>query len=383
MPPAETAWRDRVRAFAEDTVAPLVDDMDHKGRLDDGLVAALFAEGLMSVETPLRYGGQGLTFLDAVAAVEEVARICPGVAVAVDVHNILVTGAILRDGDGDQRRRYLPRLAGSVMGAFALSEEDAGSDAFALATVAEPDGPGWRITGRKRWTSNALAAGLFLVFARTGQRSVTAFLVDRDAPGLAVAEPADQLGMRAARTADLVLDGVPVRGDQALGGPGRGELLALRALTLGRVGIAAQLVGLAQGALDVAARYVTGRRQFGRPVAEFQGVRFPLAESAAEIAAARALCYRAADAVAGGAVAGGAAEAEQIRLAAMAKYVASQAAQRAAVRAVDAMGGNGTRREHRAEKFYRDAKVGTIYEGTSNILLNAIASELLCPGRPA
>ncbi|RFS82984.1 acyl-CoA dehydrogenase [Actinomadura spongiicola] len=380
MPDTDTGgpgpWRARVRAFAEDAVAPLVDDMDHKGRLDDGLVAALFAEGLMGMETPVHYGGQGRTFPDVVTAVEEIARVCSGVAVAVDVHNILVTGAILRDGDGDQRRRHLPRLASATMGAFALSEEGAGSDAFALATVAEPDGRGWRLTGRKRWTSNALAADLFLVFARTGPHSVTAFLVERDAPGLTVTEPADQLGVRAARTADVVLDGVPVRHDRVLGGVGRGELLALRALTLGRVGIAAQLVGLARGALDVAARHVSGRSQFGRPVAEFQGVRFPLAESAAEVAAAGALTRQAADACVNGAD-----EPERIRLAAMAKYVASQAAQRAAIRAVDAMGGNGTRREHRAEKFYRDAKVGTIYEGTSNILLNTIASELLSPAR--
>lgn len=364
-------WRTRVRDFARQEVAHRVIAMDRGGYLDPELNKALFAEGLMSVEIPAHYGGQGRPFTDAVATIEEISRVCPGVGVAVDVHNILVAGSVLRAGDGDQRRRYLPRLAREVTGAFAISEEQAGSDVFALRTTAEPDGRDFRLSGTKKWTSNAAVAGVFCVFAKTGE-DITAFLVERDAAGLRVGEPNEQMGMRAARTADVVLDGVRVRRQHILGGLGQGETLGVTGLALGRIGIAAQLVGLARGAIDVAAGYVTRRSQFGRPVSDYQGVQFPLAASAAQTEAASALTYAAAEAVSAGVPLS-----EQLRLSAMAKYTASQAAQTAATRAVDALGGNGTLPENRAEKFYRDAKIGTIYEGTTNILLQIIAGDLL------
>ncbi|MFD7657246.1 acyl-CoA dehydrogenase family protein [Actinosynnema sp. NPDC059797] len=367
----DEAWREYVRRFARDRIAPLSERMDREATLDPELRAELFSAGLMALEAPTRYGGRGAPLFHVVLAIEEVARVDSGVAVAVDVHNALVVATLLRLGDNDQKRRYLPQLATRRIGAFALSEENSGSDAFAMSTVAEPGGKGFRITGRKRWTSNAGQADLFLVFARTGDQGVSAFLVDREAPGLRVEPRTEQLGVRAASTADLVLSGVEVRRQDCLGGLGNGEGVAIAALDIGRIGIAAQLVGLAQGALDEAVAYSAKREQFGQVIGSYQGVRFALAQVATEVAAARALLYDVTRDVAAGADI-----AERLRRTAMAKLFASQVAERAASCAVEVLGGNGYTREYPVERFYRDAKAGKIYEGTSNILLRAIGGVL-------
>lgn len=370
-------WIAQLREFARHQITPRAFEMDRRAELDPELVRELFAAGLMAIAAPSMYGGQGRSFCELALAIEEIGRACPGVAVAVDVHNALVTAAIVRHGTGDQKRRFLPRLATRSVGAFAISEEQAGSDALAVATRAEPDGRRFRISGRKRWTSNAHAAELFLLFAGTGGDCggrLSAFLLEREAPGLTVGEPTDQLGVRAAATADLELDGVPVRREDAIGGTGRGDLVAVDAFAIGRVGIAAQLVGLAQGALDSAVAYAREREQFGSRIAGYQGVQFPLAASAAQIEAARALTYAAA-----AAVDRDAAQADLLRLSAMAKYVASRIAIETTACAVDTFGALGVVRGCVAEKLYRDARVGTIYEGTSNILLRSIAATLLRP----
>ncbi|MEU7176130.1 acyl-CoA dehydrogenase family protein [Micromonospora tulbaghiae] len=364
-------WRHRVRDFAKREIAPLSAEMDRDATLHPGLRAKLFAEGLMAIEAPTRYGGGGESLMRVVLAIEEIARIDPGVAVAVDVQNALIVATVLRLGTGDQKRRYLPLLATRQVGAFSLSEEQAGSDALAVATTATPTADGFRLDGRKRWTSNALHADLFLVFARAEGHGTSAFLVERTAPGVSVDPRAEQMGVRAAATADLVLTDVRVRARACVGGLGGGEGVAIAALDIGRVGIAAQLVGLAQGALDEAVAYSRHREQFGQRIATFQGVQFVLAETAAEIAAARALLYDVTSTVAGGTDI-----AERLRLSAMAKYFASQVAERAASRAVEVLGGNGYTRDYPVERFYRDAKAGRIYEGTSNILLRAIAGSL-------
>ncbi|QOC90662.1 acyl-CoA dehydrogenase family protein [Micromonospora craniellae] len=369
--PADEQWRRRIRAFATREVAPLSAEMDRDADLHPELRGKLFTEGLMAIEAPTRYGGGGGSLMQVVLAIEEIARVDPGVAVAVDVQNALIVATLLRQGTGDQKRRHLPLLATRHVGAFALSEEQAGSDALALATTATPVRGGFRLNGRKRWTSNARQADLFLVFARAEGHGTSAFLVERSTAGVAVEPRAEQLGVRAAATADLVLTDVPVRAGACLGGLGRGDGVAIAALDIGRVGIAAQLVGLAQGALDEAVAYSRQREQFGQRISSFQGVQFVLAETATEIAAARALLYEVTRAVAGDTDV-----AERLRLSAMAKLFASQVAERAASRAVEVLGGNGYTREYPVERFYRDAKAGRIYEGTSNILLRAIAGSL-------
>jgi short-chain 2-methylacyl-CoA dehydrogenase len=379
--PAETleagsrrAWLGGVRRFARCNIAPRVNEMDRSARLDPELRDELFTSGIMALQAPAAYGGRDLPFLDAVCTIEEIARVCSGVAVVVVVHNMLVSSMIRRHGSGDQRRRYLPPLSQAMLGAFAISEEQAGSDAFALATVAEPDGSGFRLTGRKRWTSGANAADLFIVFARaskaTGGR-LTAFVVERESSGLSIEDPFEQIGVRAAASADLVLEEVPVRREQILAGPGRGEIVALDAFALGRVSIAAQLVGLAQAALDAAVEHASIREQFGRPIAAFQGVRLPLAAVSADIEAARLLTRHCARAVERDEPQG-----QQLRLAAMAKYTASITATRASSRAMETLGGRGVVRGAPVEKLFRDARAGAVYEGMPNILLRAIAADL-------
>ncbi|WP_016696707.1 acyl-CoA dehydrogenase family protein [Actinoalloteichus spitiensis] len=372
LSPEDEAWRAHVRAFAEEHIAPLSDRMDREATLDPGLREKLFSAGLMAVEAPARYGGRGGSLFQVVLTIEEVARVDPGVAVGVDVQNALVVATLLRQGTGDQKRRRLPLLATRQVGAFALSEENAGSDAFAGTTTAVPtsDG-GYRIDGRKRWTSNAGQADVFLVFARAEGHGSSAFLVDRTAEGVSVDPRTEQMGVRAAATADLVLSGVRVRRQDCVGGLGGGEGVAIGALDIGRIGIAAQMVGLAQGALDEAVAYSRTREQFGQPIGSYQGVRFTLADIATEIAAARALLYDVTRTVAAGTDI-----AERLRLTAMAKYFASQVAERAASRALEVLGGNGFTREYPLERFYRDVKAGKIYEGTSNMLLRSIAGSL-------
>ncbi|MEU0518316.1 acyl-CoA dehydrogenase family protein [Streptosporangium sp. NPDC006007] len=364
-------WRSKVCDFARREIAPLSAEMDRDATLHPGLRAKLFAAGLMAIEAPARYGGGDGSLMQVVLAIEEIARVDPGVAVAIDVQNALIVATLLRLGTGDQRRRHLPLLATRHVGAFSLSEEQAGSDALAVSTTADAKGGGFVLNGRKRWTSNALQADLFLVFARAEGHGTSAFLVERTAPGLSIDPRTEQLGVRAATTADLVLSDVAVRAQSCVGGLGGGDGVAIAALDIGRIGIAAQLVGLAQGALDEAVAYSRRREQFGRRISGFQGVQFVLAETATEVAAARALLYDVTRAVTCGADV-----AERLRLSAMAKYFASQVAERAASRAVEVLGGNGFTRDYPVERFYRDAKAGRIYEGTSNILLRAIAGSL-------
>jgi short/branched chain acyl-CoA dehydrogenase len=370
---ADERWRDHVRAFAEKEIRPLSAEMDRSGTLDPGLRQRLFASGLMSVAIPPAYGGMGGGLFQVVLAIEEIARVDAGVAVGVDVHNALVVATLLRTASGDQKRRYLPRLAATKVGAFAISEEQAGSDAFALTTTARSVPGGYVLDGRKRWTSNAAQADVFLVFATDPDGSGTsAFLVDRDTPGLSVEHRTDQLGVRAASTGDLVLRDVRVRAGQCLGGVGAGRTLAADALDVGRLGIAAQLVGLAQGALEHAVEYSRTREQFGQRISGYQGVQFTLARMHIDVEAARVLLYNATRAFETGAD-----RLERTRQAALAKYFASEVAERTASLAVEVLGGNGYTREHPVERFYRDAKVGKIYEGTSNMLLRTVAAILI------
>lgn len=377
LPEPARAWQEKVRRFCHESVAPRARAMDESGRLDDALVKELFDEGLMGIEIPEVYGGSGGDLFQVVLAIEEIARHDPAAAVFVDVQNALVISALLRHGSGDQKRRHLPRLAGGQVGAYAISEEHAGSDAFALETRAEQRSDGFVINGRKRWITSAAEAGLFLVFARTGEESspsvpgLSAFLVDRDAPGLAVGEPVPKMGIRASSTCEVVFDDVRVDRGNLIGRPGDGGVLMVETLDIGKLGIAAQLVGLADGALTHALRHAEEREQFGTRIADFQGVQFPLARIAAELEAARVLLYNTARLLQNGAP-----QAERIKATSMAKYVASAVAERAASQAVETLGGAGFAGRHPVEKLYRDAKIGSIYEGTSNIQFKTIASLL-------
>ncbi|SCE99998.1 butyryl-CoA dehydrogenase [Micromonospora viridifaciens] len=369
LPPEDQKWRDTVAGFAAQAVAPRVRAMDQAARIDPDLIRELFTARLMGVEIPEVYGGAGRDLFATVLTIEEIARVDPSVAVLVDVQNALVASALLHHGDGDARRRHLPRLANGTVGAYAISEPEAGSDAFASRTTAVVDGGGYVLDGAKRWISSAAEAGLFVVFARLADAGLTAFLVDRDTPGLTVGPPVAKMGIRASSTCDVTFSGVRVGRRDVLGRPGGGELLAVETLNVGKVGIAAQLVGLAQGVLDVATGYATHREQFGQPIAAFQGVAFPLARVAAELQAARALLYDTARLLQHGGT-----PAQRLRATAMAKYVASEVAERAAALAVETLGANGFVPEHGVEKFYRDAKVGKIYEGTSNMQFRTIAA---------
>ncbi|WFE98681.1 acyl-CoA dehydrogenase family protein [Micromonospora sp. WMMD964] len=371
-----TAWRDAVRDFAETEVRPLVGEMDAASALDPTLLKKLVPAGLMGIEIPRTYGGAGQDLLAVLIAIEELAAVDPAVAVFVDVQNALVASAVLRHGTGDQKRRYLPRLATGLAGAYAISEEQAGSDAFALTTRAEPRGQGYLLHGRKCWTTSAAEAGLFLVFARVDGAAggLTAFLVDRDSPGLTVGPPRSKLGIRASSTCDVRLDGVPVGRENVLGRVGAADLLAMETLNVGKLGIAAQLVGLARGALHEALGYAQRREQFGEPIVAYQGVLFPLARLAAELEAARVLLYDAVRVLHHGT------PTDRLRVSAMAKYLASEVAERAASQAVETLGGNGFTTAHPVEKLYRDAKVGKIYEGTSNIQFRTIGAILVGAG---
>jgi short/branched chain acyl-CoA dehydrogenase len=365
---AELAWQQRVAAFAAASVAPRAAAMDAAAELDPALSAELFAETLMAIQVPEAYGGAGRDLFQTVLAIEQLARHDAATAVLVDVQNALVESAVLQHGSGDQRRRFLPRLATGAVGAYALSEEESGSDALALATTAKPDGQDYRLTGRKRWATSAAVAEIFLVFARIPGEGIASFLIGRDAGGLTVRQPVPTLGIRASSTCDLVLEDVHVGREDMLGQPGRGDLIVIETLNVGRLGIAAQLVGLADGALCEALGYARTRRQFGQPVADFQGVSFPLARLSAELAAARAFLYDTTRMTQRGA-----SPAQRLRSCAIAKLLASDVAERAAAQAVETLGGNGFTAAYGAERRYRDAKVGKIYEGTSNMLLRTIA----------
>jgi short/branched chain acyl-CoA dehydrogenase len=380
---SEREWALRVREIARTAVAPHVRAMDTAAALDDKVVRALAEEGLLGVEVSAAYGGAGGGLMETVLAIEEIARVDPAVAVLVDVQNALIVNAVRTHGTGDQKRRHLPRLASGTVGAYAISEEGAGSDAFALTTRAEPSGGGFTLSGRKYWITNAAEAGLFLVFARTGgtdaNPSLTAFLVGGDARGVTVGERIGKMGIRASSTCEVIFDGVSVGRPDVLGAVGGGNQLMVDTLNVGKAGIAAQLVGLAQGALDLGISYAQERRQFGERIAGFQGVRFPLAALAAEIAGARALLYDTVRLLTGGTASPEAC----LRATAMAKYIASEVAEKTASHVVETLGGNGFATGYLAEKFYRDAKIGKIYEGTSNMQFRTIAATMFTGRAPA
>ena len=365
----ERMFQDSVREFAADRITPLVRGMDEAQQMDAGLVREMFALGLMGIAVPEEYGGAGGSFFDAVLAVEAISAVDPAVGVLVDVQNTLCTNAIVRWATAEQKQRYLPRLAADMVGAYALSEAKSGSDAFALEARAVRRGDDYVLNGQKLWITNAKEAGLFIVFATVdptaGHRGVTAFLVEKGAAGFEVGRKEDKLGIRASSTCELILRDCVVPGGQVLGEPGKGYRIAIETLNEGRIGIGAQLVGLAQGAWGHAARWAKQRKQFGKPLAEFQAMQFQLAEMATEVEAARLMVYNAARLRDSGA--------SFVKEAAMAKYLASQVAERVASLAVEVFGGSGFVKDYPVEKLYRDAKIGKIYEGTSFMQLATIA----------
>jgi alkylation response protein AidB-like acyl-CoA dehydrogenase len=362
-----------VRQFAQEKIEPLVRSMDEAQQFAPGLVDQLFALGIMGIEIPEPLGGAEGSFFDSVLAIEAISTVDPAVAVLIDVHNTLVINALRRWASDAQRRRWLPRLAADTAGAYALSEAGSGSDAFALQTRAESAEGGFHLTGRKLWISNAREAGLFIVFATVdpaaGYKGITAFLVEKDMRGFSIGRKEDKLGIRASSTCELVFDHCFIPDENLLGERGKGYKIAIETLNEGRIGIGAQMLGLAEGAWRHAAAYALERRQFGKPIADFQAVQFALAEMATEIEAARLMVYNAARLKDTGR--------PFVREAAMAKLFASQVAERTASQCVEVFGGNGFVRDYPAEKFYRDAKIGKIYEGTSNMQLATIAKHVL------
>lgn len=369
----EELFRDTCRDFASSRVRPMVARMDRDAELDASLAPELFALGLMGIGIEEEYGGAGGSFFMSVLAVEELSRVDASVGVFVDVQNTLVNNAVQRWGTPAQRRRYLPRLATDTVGAYALSEAGSGSDAFALECRATEDADGFRLDGRKLWITNAREAGLFIVFAtvdpEAGYRGVTAFLVEKDQPGFSVGAKEDKLGIRASSTCEILMDGCRISKDAVLGEIGRGYKIAIETLNEGRIGIGAQMVGLAGGSWDCGRQYALERHAFGKPIAEFQGVAFDLARAATEIEAARLMVYNAARLKDRGE--------RFLTEAAMAKYFASEVAENVTSLVVEVFGGYGYTKDYPAEKYFRDSKIGKIYEGTSNMQLQTIARQLL------
>ncbi|MDQ2930889.1 MAG: acyl-CoA dehydrogenase [Gemmatimonadota bacterium] len=369
----ESAFRDSVAEFAAQEVRPRVQEMERAARIDPTLVSALFDLGLMGIEIPEQYGGAGGSLMMITLAVEEISRIDASAAIMVDVQNTLVNYPITRYGTEGQRAKYLPELVSRTVGAYALSEAGSGSDAFGLATRAEKRGDDWVITGRKLWITNGADAGVFLVFVTVnpdaGYKGITAFLVERDTPGFTVGKKEDKLGIRASSTTELLFDGCVVSAANVVGEVGQGYKIAIETLNAGRIGIGAQMIGVARGALDATLAYVKERKQFGTRLADFQGIQFQLAQAATELEAARLLVYNAARMKDAGQ--------QFTREAAMAKLFASQVCERVTSLCVELHGGYGYTKDYPVEKFFRDAKIGTIYEGTSNMQLNTIAKLLL------
>jgi len=369
----ETLFCDTVRKFAQDEIALLVRRMDEEQHLDAALLRKLFEIGLMGIEIPEEFGGSGGSFFDCVLAVEMLSAVDPSVGLVVDVQNTLVASALLRWGTPEQKRKYLPRLASDTVGAYALSEAGSGSDAFALQTRAVKRGDQYLLTGRKLWISNAKEAGLFIVFATVdasaGYKGITAFLVEKSAPGFTIGRKEDKLGIRASSTCELLLEECAVAAAQVLGDVGNGYKIAMETLNGGRIGIGAQMLGLAEGAWGHAVKHAKDRKQFGKAIVEFQAMQFQLAEMATDVEAARLLVYNAARLKE--------AKLEFRKEAAMCKYFTSHVAERVASLAVEVLGGSGFVKESPVEKLYRDAKIGTIYEGTSFMQLAAIAKAVL------
>jgi len=373
----EQLFRSSVREFSQQTIGPLVRQMDEEQHFSADLLPQLFQLGLMGIEIPVEYGGAGGSFFEASLAVEEISAVDPSVGVLVDVQNTLCVNALLRWGTEEQKKRFLSRMAVDTVGAYALSEAASGSDAFALQSRAEKRGSEYVLNGQKLWITNAREADLFIIFATldpaAGYKGITAFLVEKDFAGFTVGKKEDKLGIRASSTCELILEDCRVPEQNVLGEPGKGYKIAIETLNEGRIGIGAQMLGLAQGAWNHAAKYAQERKQFGKPIAEFQAVQFALAEMATDIEATRLLVYNAArlkDA-----------KLDYVREAAMAKYFGSQVAERVASQAVEVYGGYGFVKDYPVEKYYRDAKIGKIYEGTSNMQLATIGKLVLGGGK--
>jgi alkylation response protein AidB-like acyl-CoA dehydrogenase len=369
----ETLFRDTIRQFADEKIRPLVKEMDDKGVFEKDLIREFFQLGLMGIEIPEQYGGGGAKFFEAILAVEELSRVDASAGVVVDVQNTLVNNALLRWGSEEQKKRYLPRMAADTVGAYALSEANSGSDAFGLQTRAVVKGSEYVLNGRKLWITNAKEAGLFVLFATldptAGYKGITAFLVENSSPGFAVGKKEDKLGIRASSTCELILEDCRIPKENVLGEAGKGYKIAIETLNEGRIGIGAQMIGLARGAWEYACKYVQERKQFGKAIAEFQGIQFQIAQMATEIEAARLMVYNCARMKDAGV--------NFVKQAAMTKLFASQVAERVTSLAIEIYGGYGFTKDYPVEKYWRDAKIGKIYEGTSNMQLATIAKLVL------
>ena len=369
----EVLFRDNVRRFADEKIRPLAKEMDEKAVFDHGLLDQFFELGLMGIEIPEEYGGVGGKFFEAILAVEEFSRADASAGVIVDVQNTLVANAILRWANEDQKKQYLPKMAADTLGAYALSEAGSGSDAFALQTKAELRGHDFVLNGRKLWITNGKEAGLFILFATVdpakGYKGITAFLIEKDFPGFTVGKKEDKLGIRASSTCELILEDCRVPKQNVLGEVGKGYKIAIETLNEGRIGIGAQMLGVARGAWEYAAKYAQERAQFGKPISEFQGVQFQIAQMATEIEAARLMVYNAARMKDAGV--------NFVKEAAMTKLFTSQVAERVTSLCIEVYGGYGFTKDYPVEKYWRDAKIGKIYEGTSNMQLATIAKLLM------
>lgn len=369
----EQMFRDSVRQFAQEAIGPKVREMDEHGKFDPEIVQQFFQLGLMGIEVPEQYGGGGGTFFEAILAVEELSKVDPSAGVIVDVQNTLVNNALLRWGTDDQKKRYLPKMASEWCGAYALSEAGSGSDAFALTTRAELKGDEYVLNGQKLWITNGKEATVFIMIATVdpsaGYKGITAFIVEKDFPGFTVGKKEDKLGIRASSTCELILEDCRVPKANVLGEVGKGYKIAIETLNEGRIGIGAQMLGLAEGAWQYAMKYAQERKQFGKPISEFQGIQFQLAQMATEIEAVKMMVYNAArmkDA-----------KMNFVKEAAMTKLFASQVAERVASLCVEIYGGYGFTKDYPVEKFFRDSKIGKIYEGTSNMQLATIAKMVI------
>jgi alkylation response protein AidB-like acyl-CoA dehydrogenase len=369
----ETLFRDNIRQFAEDRVRPLSKVMDEEGVFDKGLIHEFFQLGLMGIEIPEQYGGGGGKFFEAILAVEEMSRVDASAGVVVDVQNTLVNNAFLRWGNEEQKKRYLPRMAADTCGAYALSEAGSGSDAFALQTKAELKGGDYVLNGRKLWITNGKEAGIFILFAtldpNAGYKGITAFIVEKDFPGFTVGKKEDKLGIRASSTCELILEDCRVPKTNVLGEVGKGYKIAIETLNEGRIGIGAQMAGVARGAWEYACKYAQERKQFGKAIADFQGIQFQIAQMATEIEAARLMVYNSARMKDAGI--------PFVKEAAMTKLFCSQVAERVTSLAIEVYGGYGFTKDYPVEKYWRDSKIGKIYEGTSNMQLATIAKLVL------
>ena len=369
----EQLFRDNIRQFAEEKVRPHVREMDEKGVFEPALIEQFFQLGLMGIEIPEQFGGGGGTFFEAILAVEELSRVDASAGVIVDVQNTLVNNALMRWTTDEQKKKYLPKQAADTVGAYALSEASSGSDAFAMTTKAELKGNEWVLNGRKLWITNAKEAGVFIMLATVdpsaGYKGITAFIVEKDFPGFTVGKKEDKLGIRASSTCELILEDCKVPKQNLLGEKGKGYKIAIETLNEGRIGIGAQMLGVARGAWEYAVKYAQERKQFGKAIADFQGVQFQLAQMATEIEAARMMVYNAARMKDAGM--------NFVKEAAMTKLFCSQVAERVTSLAVEIYGGYGFTKDYPVEKYWRDSKIGKIYEGTSNMQLQTIAKLVL------